>query len=160
MKFTGVEEYCEAVIFWHYLLNRDMITHKQVQGRLQFGPDEFLPLQRRHYILGLCDFTGELMRYCVNSVSENNLQLCFEIKEIFQNINAGFLSLPDQSKDLKSKISVFHSSMHKVEDVCYSIQLRKLDFSQAKQWFVGDTTPLITRYLQLSALRQIMASIS
>ena len=78
------------------------------------------------YMLGLSDLTGELMRFCIKSESIGDYDVCSKICEVLQVIQGSFISLGYiQSKDLYHKLSTLHSSVKKVEDVCYSHKLRK-----------------------------------
>lgn len=133
---SGMQEYIEAVSLYKFLLTELMIPYTEVQQKLEFGsdhdkqPTEVLPLrvlvQPREYILGVADLTGELMRYCIKSVSTGDFEMCHKIGLVLKRMQEGFLSLGYiQSRDLYHKMLVSKTSLNKVEEAIYSLQLRK-----------------------------------
>merc|ERR1719186_2300822 len=46
------------------------------------------------YILGLADLTGELMRNAINSLGSGNMDVCFTLLDILQNMSDGFSRIP------------------------------------------------------------------
>ncbi|XP_037776377.1 translin-associated protein X-like [Penaeus monodon] len=146
---SGIQEYIEAVSFHHFLLTGTIISHEEVQRRVTFGDQEedqtdLVPLsvlvQPKEYILGIADLTGELMRFCIKSVSTGDFEKCYKICEVLKKMHGGFLSLGYiPAKDLYNKVTVFRSSLHKVEEACYSLQLRK---SEVPAEMLGDVFAL------------------
>lgn len=132
---SGMQEYIEAVSLYHFILTEDIIPYTDVQQKLIFGSDDqqqtdVLPLsvlvQPREYILGVADLSGELMRYCIKSVSTGDFEMCHKIGLVLKRMHEGFLSLGYiQSRDLYHKMLVFKTSLNKVEEASYSLQLRK-----------------------------------
>ncbi|KAK7071666.1 hypothetical protein SK128_025826 [Halocaridina rubra] len=143
----GLQEYIEALSFYHYLTTDAIISHDEVQKRLTFGDaedDVVVPLnvlvQPKEYILGIADLTGELMRFCIKCVSTGEFEVCYGICDVLKKMNAGFLSLGYiHLRELHHKITVFRSSLHKVEEACYSLQLRK---SEVPAEMLGDVFAL------------------
>lgn len=135
---TGLQEYIEAVSFHHFLMKEEIISHSEVQQRLTFKGAAFeeksdiVPLSlivpQKEYILGLGDLTGEMMRFCIKSISAGDFSMCYKICDVLKRINVGFLSLGYISaKDVQHKVFTFKSSLAKVEEACYSLQLRKTE---------------------------------
>ena len=117
---SGLQEYIEALTFYHYLVNGSLIGVDKVQSDLSFfkeAPDSSLhqnseqttstprtenvishpsdvgkekdtshlisdglrknvevPIPPSEYMLGVADFTGELMRMAINSVGAGDLE--------------------------------------------------------------------------------------
>ncbi|XP_050693617.1 translin-associated protein X-like [Eriocheir sinensis] len=132
---SGIQEYVEALSFHYFLMSGTIISHSEVQKRVTFGglaedQAELVPLnvllQPKEYILGIADLTGELMRFCIKCVSTGDFDKCYKICDILKTMHGGFLSLGYiPAKELYHKMMVFKSSLHKVEEACYSLQLRK-----------------------------------
>ncbi|KAF1838805.1 Translin [Decorospora gaudefroyi] len=69
----GNQEFMEALSFQHYLETQSLISLEEVQSRIStmsgdVGTVTFTP---EDYILGVCDMTGELMRFSVTSMATN-----------------------------------------------------------------------------------------
>jgi len=67
----GNQEFMEALSFQHYLETQSLISYDEVKSRIaamsgDAGPIPFTP---EDYILGVCDMTGELMRFSVTSMA-------------------------------------------------------------------------------------------
>ncbi|KAI5380682.1 hypothetical protein J4E82_000639 [Alternaria postmessia] len=69
----GNQEFMEALSFQHYLETQSLISYDEAKSRIaamsgEAGPIAFTP---EDYILGVCDMTGELMRFSVTSMATN-----------------------------------------------------------------------------------------
>jgi hypothetical protein len=69
----GNQEFMEALSFQHYLETQSLIPFDEVKSRIasmtgEAGTVSFTP---EDYILGVCDMTGELMRFSVTSMATN-----------------------------------------------------------------------------------------
>jgi hypothetical protein len=67
----GNQEFMEALSFQHYLETQSLISYDEAKSRIatmsgEAGPVSFTP---EDYILGVCDMTGELMRFSVTSMA-------------------------------------------------------------------------------------------
>jgi hypothetical protein len=70
----GNQEFMEALSFHHYLETQSVIPHEEAQAKITSmcgGPDTPVMLTPEDYILGICDMTGELMRFSVTSMATN-----------------------------------------------------------------------------------------
>merc|ERR1712096_374678 len=78
------------------------------------------------YILGLADLTGELMRNAINSLGSGNMDVCFTLLYILQNMSDGFSRIPrhEAPKDFGQKVYTLKQSCKKVENACYAISVR------------------------------------
>ncbi|KAG5894608.1 hypothetical protein JTB14_026139 [Gonioctena quinquepunctata] len=77
------------------------------------------------FILGIADFTGELMRRCINTLGIGNVGDCFKLCNFVKHINTGCLGLiAPGNKELSRKAYVLRQSLSKMELVCYNIQIR------------------------------------
>lgn len=127
---SGLEEYVEAVVFYHYLDSGKLLSFNIVQNELKFSMDDEsesvdLLITLYEYILGIADLTGELMRRCVNNLAHGNIPSCFETCNFVRNVYKGFIGCATLShKTINSKIYTLKQTLQKIESVCYIIKVR------------------------------------
>jgi len=85
-----------------------------------------ITLPQSEFIMGLADLTGELMRNAINSLATGNTEVCFSLLALLQTVAEAFdkLERKEAPRDLAGKVRVLKQSMRKVEQACYSIQVR------------------------------------
>lgn len=139
----GLQEYIEALSFYHYLKTASLISFTAVQERLQFAKQEplenlveaqtlsdtsdviKLPLQQAEYMLGIADMTGELMRLAITSLGTGDIELPFELCAFLRQISNGFLAVGTcSSKEIGRKMFTLKQSLRKVETACYNLKVR------------------------------------
>ena len=71
----GNQEFIEALSFHHYLETQTLISFDDARARIaaMSGAAGAVPLTPEDYILGICDMTGELMRFSVTSMATNGV---------------------------------------------------------------------------------------
>ncbi|GAK67622.1 translin [Moesziomyces antarcticus] len=108
----GLEEFIEALSFYHYLETTNLITLEQIQER--FGDVLKVPIHR--YLLGLSDLTGELMRFATNAVGQGDtgkvVQHVLGITRCLHDTLDPFIPLVN---DLRKKQAVTKQSLQKIE---------------------------------------------
>lgn len=79
----GNQEFIEALSFHHYLETQSLISYDEARAKIATmskseakdgdvqQEDSVVPLSPEDYILGICDMTGELMRFSVTSMATN-----------------------------------------------------------------------------------------
>uniref|UniRef100_A0A9L0SKR5 Translin associated factor X n=1 Tax=Equus caballus TaxID=9796 RepID=A0A9L0SKR5_HORSE len=95
---TGLQEYVEAVSFQHFIKTRSLISMDEINKQLIFTTEDNgkenktscsdaqdkqfgtwrLKITPVDYLLGVADLTGELMRMCINSVGNGDIDTPFE----------------------------------------------------------------------------------
>jgi len=181
---AGLQEWVEALSFYHYLTFNKLITFKEVEKELIFeekkkvqnkeeidickdtakevdlkealteevdvkSPEDdgaeklaisindltvteepvtmiYVTVPQSEYILGLADLTGELMRNAINSLGSGNMDVCFTLLDILQNMSDGFSRVPrhEAPRDIGQKVYTLKQSCKKVENACYAICVR------------------------------------
>ncbi|XP_062617559.1 translin-associated protein X-like [Saccostrea cucullata] len=131
---AGLQEYIEAVAFYHYLKSKTLVSLDQVQSDLNFTvPSSDTENSQKtigvhvppsEYILGLADLTGELMRFAINSVGSGDLDTPNEVCAYLRNMLGGFESVGQVSREMNRKVSTLRQSLRKVEAACYTLQIR------------------------------------
>ncbi|KAI9496679.1 Translin [Zychaea mexicana] len=119
----GFEEFIEGVAFLHYLEHTTMIKKEEIDKLFQDEDgDQWLYVRAEDYVLGIADFTGELMRYAINIITNGNydqaLQICRFLRQISTDceILAGS-SLPQLGK-----------KMGALRSTCYAFQIRGSEY--------------------------------
>ncbi|KAJ8963359.1 hypothetical protein NQ318_018831 [Aromia moschata] len=126
---NGLQEFIEALTFCQFLKDDSIEPWTAINDSFKYHDDEHggyqLLFPQYDFILGLADFTGELMRRCINTLGVGNVSECFKLCNFVKYINAGFLGLmAPGNKELSRKAYVLRQSLAKMELVCYNIQIR------------------------------------
>lgn len=91
----GLQEFIEASTFCSYVKEEYVKDWNTMNSLLQYKTEEgeefALVFPQVDYILGLGDFTGELMRRCLNTLGVGNVGECFKLCNFVRHINTGFL---------------------------------------------------------------------
>ncbi|KAF7286925.1 hypothetical protein GWI33_003191 [Rhynchophorus ferrugineus] len=126
---SGMQEFIEALCFFQYIKNNHLESWNAVNINFQYNDEEATQFQllfsQYDFIMGIADFTGELMRKCINSLGGGNINDCFQLCNFVRAINTGFLGLIySGNRELSRKAYVLRQSLNKMELVCYNIQIR------------------------------------
>ncbi|KAK1791358.1 hypothetical protein P4O66_013377 [Electrophorus voltai] len=140
---SGVQEYVEAVSFHHFIKHRTLISLEEINARLVFMRHEkmdtkvgaevlwpgtcVLTFQVTHtdYLLGVADLTGELMRMCISSVGNGDMDTPFELSNFLREIHDGFSYIGNTGPyEVSKKLHTLRQSLSKVEDACYTLKVR------------------------------------
>ena len=103
----GLQEWVEALSFYHFLKHYQIISFTDVCKELTFeGQDteeneeelksSHVTVPHSEYILGIADLTGELMRNAINAIGAGNMDACFQLLEILQCMSEGFGKMSKQ----------------------------------------------------------------
>ncbi|CAB1455333.1 unnamed protein product [Pleuronectes platessa] len=134
----GIQEYVEAVSFLHYIRHRSLISLEEINARLVFMKEEKegaeTPLGAQvltfqvtpsDYLLGVADLTGELMRMCISSVGNGDIDTPFQLSQFLRQIHDGFSYIGNTGPyEVSKKLHVLRQSLGKVEDACYALRVR------------------------------------
>ncbi|XP_020502665.1 translin-associated protein X [Labrus bergylta] len=135
----GIQEFVEAVSFLHYIQHRSLISLEEINARLVFmraekGSAEDLPpgaqvltfqVTPSDYLLGVADLTGELMRMCISSVGNGDIDTPFQLSQFLRQIHDGFSFIGNTGPyEVSKKLHTLRQSLGKVEDACYALKVR------------------------------------
>ncbi|XP_028458561.1 translin-associated protein X isoform X3 [Perca flavescens] len=136
---AGIQEYVEAVSFLHYIRHRSLISLEEINARLVFmrtekGSAEALQpggqvltfqVTPSDYLLGVADLTGELMRMCISSVGNGDIDTPFQLSQFLRQIHDGFSYIGNTGPyEVSKKLHTLRQSLGKVEDACYALRVR------------------------------------
>ncbi|XP_076657160.1 translin associated factor X isoform X1 [Halictus rubicundus] len=128
---NSLEEYIEAFTFYHYLHRNHLEGWIELEKMITYTvPDQSevktinTLVTPYEYILGIADLTGELMRRCINNLTQNTAS-CYQMCTFVRNMYTGFLGCTHISnKEMNRKLSTLKQSLYKIENVCYTIKVR------------------------------------
>lgn len=141
----GLQEYVEAVTFQHYIQTRSLMGLDEINKQLVFPHEEnekpeeassddkeeeekpslSLQVTPTDYLLGIADLTGELMRMCINSVGNGDINTPFELSQFLQQIYDGFSYIGNTGPyEVSKKLYTLRQSLGKVEGACYTLKVR------------------------------------
>ncbi|XP_056464952.1 translin-associated protein X [Gadus chalcogrammus] len=145
---AGIQEYVEAVSFQHYIRHRTLISLEEINAMLLFTkaqstdakepaeedappptvtavsapPFQVIPSD---YLLGVADLTGELMRMCIGSVGNGDIDTPFQLSQFLRQVHDGFSYIGNSGPyEVSKKLHTLRQSLAKVEDACYALRVR------------------------------------
>lgn len=127
----GLEEYIEAAAFLEYINNNSLLTPVKLQKEFAVaGVAETFFITDSDYLNGIGDLTGELMRYAINKIGAGEPKSAIFVCRFMQQIHEEFEVINAISPSAVSKkLQVMRTSLTKVEQACYSCQIRKVEES-------------------------------
>ncbi|XP_019382917.1 PREDICTED: translin-associated protein X [Gavialis gangeticus] len=141
----GLQEYVEAVSFQYFIKTHSLISAEEINKQLVFTLDEKeettnTPSSNSHnkqqhtwslkvtpvdYLLGVADLTGELMRLCISSVGNGDIDTPFELSQFLRQIYDGFTYIGNTGPyEVSKKLYTLKQSLAKVENACYTLKVR------------------------------------
>jgi len=108
----AVEEYIEALTFYNFLTK----SKKEI-------PD-FVKVEPKEVISGICDFTGELVRRAITIASVKNFQQLLLYEKTIEDVVQELTKIGFRGK-LRQKYDEVERNLRKIEDILYDIKLKK-----------------------------------
>ena len=110
---ASLEEYAEAKLFFNFIQSNKIGKIKEVN----------IPLES--YIGGICDLSGELIRYATNQSIEKNFSEISRVKKIINDILNELIDF-DITGYLRTKYDQARGNLKKIEQMDYEINLKQL----------------------------------
>ena len=111
---AAVEEFIEAAMF-----------HKFVIGK-RVDKVEKLKINYDSYLGGICDLTGEMVRFAVNKASNKEFSEVTRIKEAISDIISQLADF-DMTGYLRTKYDQAKGNLRKIEQINYEISIRNAE---------------------------------
>ena len=109
----AMQEYAEAMCYFSYIK----------QGKLPSKTS--LAVSNNDYLLGICDFTGELTRKAVNFGIKGDSKQIIKIKKLIDNIQGEFLKFNLRNSFLRKKSDSIKYNLLKIEDLLYRLKTKR-----------------------------------
>lgn len=109
---VAVGEYVEAILYFEFVKNKKMPSHKE------------LNVDTVHYLLGLCDLTGELVRKAVFLAGKDKGKEVLVIKDLVDKIYGELLKFEARESELRKKVDSVKYDLKKLEDLVLDLKLK------------------------------------
>ncbi len=96
-----------------------VIKHKRLPTRTALGVDA------EHYLLGICDLTGELGRKAINSVTKGDFKTPVLIRNLVGEIYHQFQLMDLRTSELRKKADSIKYDLKKLEDLALQLKLKE-----------------------------------
>ena len=127
----GIQEFIEALSFYHYWKEGTLLSYPLAQHYLTFHHEEtkqdvILFLNPFDYLLGLADLTGELMRVGINSVGKGLWSTPAIVVKFVRELYTGLLALNhfSMNKEFLTKLETILNNLLKIERAWYALEIR------------------------------------
>jgi len=117
---ASLEEYVEAKAFLRFLEKGDLITQKELKV-----------VEAEEYLLGLCDFTGELMRHAVLQATKRDKKSVQRVRDMIDAIYGQFVMFDFRNGELRKKYDSIKYNLQKVENVLYDMSMNPRELKGA-----------------------------
>ncbi len=108
-----LQEYAEAELFYGFVKEGKIPTRKEIG------------IDTENYLLGLCDFTGELMRRNVVLGSQGKTEEVKKIRDFVDEIFGEMLEFNFRNSELRRKFDSIKYNLNKIESVLYDLSIRE-----------------------------------
>jgi predicted translin family RNA/ssDNA-binding protein len=109
---ASLEEYVEAKAFLQFIEKGTLVSFKDLKV-----------VEAEEYLLGLCDLTGELMRYAVLQATKRNKKGVEAARNLIDAIYGQFVQFDFRNSELRKKYDSIKYNLQKVENVLYDMTL-------------------------------------
>lgn len=116
---ASLEEYTEAKAFLRFLENGKLISCKELKV-----------VEAEEYLLGLTDFTGELMRHAVLRATKRDRKAVEAARNMIDEIYGQFVMFDFRNSELRKKYDSIKYNLQKVENVLYDMALNPRDVKE------------------------------
>ncbi|KAI3659191.1 hypothetical protein MP638_006973 [Amoeboaphelidium occidentale] len=133
-----LQEFVEAVVFYSYLKSGSVISYPDLCVKYDMVQlDDFATRQEDKfhlpvddYVLGVADFTGELMRFAINLVGKGKWDVVKDVCQTLSELSAQYDTLNSRYyiHELGKKINTMQQSLSKVEDALCNVTVLKSEY--------------------------------
>lgn len=102
---VAMQEYVEAICFYEFIKKNKLPTSKE------------LKVDSEHYLLGVCDLTGELVRFGVNSAIKKDFNMAKKTKDFVEELYGELLKIDFRKSELRKKIDSVKWDLKKLEEL-------------------------------------------
>jgi predicted translin family RNA/ssDNA-binding protein len=106
---VAIQEYVEAILYFNFIKTGKLID-------LKVAPE--------HYVLGLADLPGELVRKAVFLAGKGEVDKVAKIKEVVDNIYGELLAFDFRDNETRRKVDAVKYDLRKLEDLVLDLKLK------------------------------------
>jgi len=111
---AAMQEYAEAYLFYTYATQGKLASKKQIGA----SADD--------YLMGLCDFTGEMARRAVLQGGKKNISEVESIRKIVEMTHGELLKFNFRNGELRKKYDSVKWNLKKIEEIMYDLSVRDI----------------------------------
>ena len=105
----AIQEYVEAILYYNFVKTGKLID---------------LPVQATHFVLGLADLPGELVRKAVFLAGKGEVDKVIKIKEEVDQIYGELLKFDFRDNEIRRKVDSVKYDLRKLEDLVLDLKLK------------------------------------
>jgi predicted translin family RNA/ssDNA-binding protein len=118
---VAIQEYIEAMAYYYFvkkgiLFETDLIYNK----------DKINYIEIEHYILGLCDLSGELVRKALNDGINGNYNNVFNIQKFLSNLFNELAQFDFRNGEIRKKVDSLRWDLRKIEEMAFSLKIKNI----------------------------------
>jgi translin len=106
---VAIQEYVEAVLYYNFVKSGKLVD---------------LPVATEHFILGLADLPGELVRKAVFLAGKGEVSKVIKIKDEVDMIYGELLKFDFRNNDVRRKVDSVKYDLRKLEDLVLDLKLK------------------------------------
>ena len=109
---VAAQEYVEAVCYYGYVVDKKIPT------------DKALKVSPSHYLLGLFDLTGELVRKAINDAIRGRTESVLEIKQFVEELYGQMIRFDFRESELRRNFDRVSRDLKKLEELVLNLKLK------------------------------------
>jgi len=106
---VAIQEYVEALLYYNFVKKGKLVN---------------LSVATEHFILGLADLPGELVRKAVFLAGKGEVEKVVKIKDEVDSIYGELLKFDFRSNDIRRKVDAVKYDLRKLEDLVLDLKLK------------------------------------
>ncbi len=109
---VALQEYAEALLYFSFIRNKKLAARKE------------LGIEPLHYVLGLCDLPGELVRKAVFLAGKGRFDEVVAIRDLVDELYGELLAFDFRDNDIRRKFDAVKYDLRKLEDLVLDLKLK------------------------------------
>ncbi len=110
---VAMQEYAEALLYCGFMKEGRLLEREELKIRVE------------HYLLGLCDLTGELVRKAVFIAGKKDIDGVIKIKDLVDQLYGELLKFDFREHELRRKFDSVKYDLRKLEDLVLDLRLKE-----------------------------------
>jgi predicted translin family RNA/ssDNA-binding protein len=110
---VAVQEYVEAACYYEFLKSKKLLT------------DEDLDVNAEQYLSGICDLTGELVRYAYNIGIKGDVGKAEEIRQFIEEVYNELMLFAFRSGELRKKFDQIKYNLKNINQLVFDLKVKK-----------------------------------
>jgi predicted translin family RNA/ssDNA-binding protein len=128
---VAIQEYIEAMAYFYFVKKGELfqtdllgIENKENLNNLNNLNNLKHDIDMEHYILGLCDLSGELVRKALNDGISGNYESVFKIQKFLSNLFNELAQIDFRNGEIRKKVDSLRWDLRKIEEMAFSLKIK------------------------------------